>query len=175
MTRNGKSLLFTAALAAMIQFGGLAFAFADTTLLNVSYDPTRELYKEFDAAFAAKWKKDTGETVTIRTSHNGSGAQARSVIDGLPADVVLATKVVGNATHLPWIREGKARLERAQIAQACDASLRRRPMLREPHPQMPRRRPPALPLPRRHRQPALLPRPLALAAETQRAGPAGRP
>jgi sulfate transport system substrate-binding protein len=88
MTRNGKSLLFTAALAAMIQFGGLAFAFADQTLLNVSYDPTRELYKEFDAAFAAKWKKDTGETVTIRTSHNGSGAQARSVIDGLPADVV---------------------------------------------------------------------------------------
>ncbi|MGN6771709.1 MAG: sulfate ABC transporter substrate-binding protein [Rhizobiaceae bacterium] len=72
----------------MVQFGGLAFAFADTTLLNVSYDPTRELYKEFDAAFAAKWKKDTGETITIQTSHNGSGAQARSVIDGLPADVV---------------------------------------------------------------------------------------
>jgi sulfate transport system substrate-binding protein len=88
MTRNGKSLLFTAALTAMAQFGGLAIAFADTTLLNVSYDPTRELYREFDAAFAAKWKKDTGETVRIQTSHNGSGAQARSVIDGLPADVV---------------------------------------------------------------------------------------
>jgi sulfate transport system substrate-binding protein len=88
MTRNGKSLLFTAALAAMVQYGGLAFAFAETTLLNVSNDPTREIYKEFDAAFAANWKKETGETVTIRTSHGGSGAQARSVIDGLPADVV---------------------------------------------------------------------------------------
>ncbi len=66
----------------------LGFAFADTTLLNVSYDPTRELYKEFNDAFAAKWKADTGETVTIQTSHGGSGKQARAVIDGLDADVV---------------------------------------------------------------------------------------
>ena len=88
MTLNRRSLLLSAALAAIAQFGGLGFAFADVTLLNVSYDPTRELYKDFDAAFAAKWKKDTGETVTIQTSHGGSGAQARSVIDGLPADVV---------------------------------------------------------------------------------------
>ncbi|MEQ1936865.1 sulfate ABC transporter substrate-binding protein [Mesorhizobium sp. CN5-321] len=88
MTLNRRSLLLSAALAAIAQFGSLGFAFADVTLLNVSYDPTRELYKDFDAAFAAKWKKDTGETVTIQTSHNGSGAQARSVIDGLPADVV---------------------------------------------------------------------------------------
>lgn len=88
MTLNRRSLFITAALAAMVQFGAMGFAFADTTLLNVSYDPTRELYKEFDAAFAAKWKADTGETVTIQTSHNGSGAQARAVIDGLPADVV---------------------------------------------------------------------------------------
>jgi sulfate transport system substrate-binding protein len=64
-----------------------AFA-ADKTLLNVSYDPTRELYKDFNAAFAAKWKKDTGETLEIKSSHGGSGAQARSVIDGLDADVV---------------------------------------------------------------------------------------
>ncbi|HEY0123282.1 MAG TPA: sulfate ABC transporter substrate-binding protein [Rhizobium sp.] len=61
---------------------------ADKTLLNVSYDPTRELYKDFNEAFAAKWKKDTGETVNIKASHGGSGAQARSVIDGLDADVV---------------------------------------------------------------------------------------
>ena len=58
-------------------------AFADTTILNVSYDPTRELYKAYDAAFAAYWKEKTGETVTIEQSHGGSGAQARAVIDGL--------------------------------------------------------------------------------------------
>ncbi|SIQ32263.1 sulfate transport system substrate-binding protein [Rhizobium sp. RU35A] len=61
---------------------------ADTKLLNVSYDPTREFYKEFNAAFAKDWKTKTGETVTIQQSHGGSGAQARSVIDGLDADVV---------------------------------------------------------------------------------------
>ena len=61
---------------------------ADTTLLNVSYDPTRELYKAYDEAFAAYWKEKTGETVTIEQSHGGSGAQARAVIDGLAADVV---------------------------------------------------------------------------------------
>ena len=59
-----------------------------TTLLNASYDPTRELYQEFNAAFARFWKAKTGQTVTIRQSHGGSGAQARAVIDGLPADVV---------------------------------------------------------------------------------------
>ncbi len=64
------------------------FARADTTLLNVSYDPTREFYKEVNTVFAAEWKAATGETVSIRTSHGGSGKQARSVIDGLDADVV---------------------------------------------------------------------------------------
>jgi len=63
-------------------------AAADTTLLNVSYDPTRELYRDFNAAFAADWKKQTGETVKINQSHGGSGKQSRSVIDGLEADVV---------------------------------------------------------------------------------------
>jgi sulfate/thiosulfate transport system substrate-binding protein len=63
-------------------------SYADTTLLNVSYDPTRELYRAIDVAFAEQWKKDTGETVTIQQSHGGSGAQARAVIDGLKADVV---------------------------------------------------------------------------------------
>jgi sulfate/thiosulfate-binding protein len=59
-----------------------------TTLLNVSYDPTRELYKEINAAFAAYWKGKTGEILDIKQSHGGSGKQARSVIDGLQADVV---------------------------------------------------------------------------------------
>jgi sulfate/thiosulfate transport system substrate-binding protein len=57
-------------------------------LLNVSYDPTRELYAEYNPAFAAYWKAKTGDTVVVRQSHGGSGAQARSVLDGLPADVV---------------------------------------------------------------------------------------
>jgi sulfate transport system substrate-binding protein len=58
------------------------------TLLNVSYDPTRELYREFNAAFIKYWKAKTGQTVSVRQSHGGSGAQARAVIDGLDADVV---------------------------------------------------------------------------------------
>ncbi|MCX7171824.1 MAG: sulfate ABC transporter substrate-binding protein [Proteobacteria bacterium] len=63
-------------------------AHADVELLNVSYDPTRELYQDFNSAFAKYWKAKTGETVTIRQSHGGSGKQARAVIDGLDADVV---------------------------------------------------------------------------------------
>jgi sulfate/thiosulfate transport system substrate-binding protein len=58
------------------------------TILNVSYDPTRELYEDYNAAFAKYWKAKTGQDVTIKQSHGGSGAQARSVIDGLEADVV---------------------------------------------------------------------------------------
>lgn len=61
---------------------------ADSALLNVSYDPTREFYKAFNEAFAADWKAKTGETVSIKQSHGGSGKQARAVIDGLEADVV---------------------------------------------------------------------------------------
>jgi sulfate/thiosulfate-binding protein len=60
----------------------------DITLLNVSYDPTRELYADVNKAFAAQWKSKTGDTVAIKQSHGGSGKQARSVIDGLEADVV---------------------------------------------------------------------------------------
>lgn len=63
-------------------------ALAETTLLNVSYDPTREFYKEFNEVFAASWKAKTGEDVAIKQSHGGSGKQARAVIDGLDADVV---------------------------------------------------------------------------------------
>jgi sulfate/thiosulfate-binding protein len=68
-------------------WAGSALA-ADVSLLNVSYDPTRELYSEFNKAFAAAYLKQTGKSVEIRQSHNGSGASARSVIDGLQADVV---------------------------------------------------------------------------------------
>lgn len=65
-----------------------AAAAADIALLNVSYDPTRELYKAENTAFAAQWKQKTGDSVTINMSHGGSGKQARAVIDGLDADVV---------------------------------------------------------------------------------------
>src|SRR6202012_1211384 len=68
--------------------GTMSLAHADTSFLNVSYDPTRELYQEFNQAFGKKWKAETGETVTFKQSHGGSGKQARSVIDGLQADVV---------------------------------------------------------------------------------------
>ena len=61
---------------------------ANVTLLNVSYDPTRELYQDFNAAFAKQWKAKTSDIVTVRQSHGGSGKQARTVIDGLEADVV---------------------------------------------------------------------------------------
>jgi sulfate transport system substrate-binding protein len=61
---------------------------AETTLLNVSYDPTRELYQDFNKSFAKYWKAKAGEDVSVKASHGGSGAQARTVIDGLQADVV---------------------------------------------------------------------------------------
>src|SRR5438270_9225955 len=61
---------------------------APTQLLNVSYDPTRELYQEINAAFEKRWSAQTNQQITIRQSHGGSGKQARAVIDGLPADVV---------------------------------------------------------------------------------------
>lgn len=75
-------------IAAAIVAGGTVGAHAATTLLNVSYDPTRELYKEINTEFAKQWKAQTGEDITLRASHGGSGKQARSVIDGLDADVV---------------------------------------------------------------------------------------
>lgn len=89
------TLLITSLLA-----GG--HASADKTLLNVSYDPTRELYQEFNPAFSKHWQAQTGEKVTIRQSHGGSGKQARSVIDGLEADVVtlaLAGDIDAIAAH----------------------------------------------------------------------------
>ncbi|BAL25540.1 sulfate ABC transporter substrate-binding protein [Azoarcus sp. KH32C] len=77
------------ALLAVALTAGLAgFAHAETTLLNVSYDPTRELYQAYNPEFAKYWKAKTGQDVTIKQSHGGSGKQARAVIDGLEADVV---------------------------------------------------------------------------------------
>jgi sulfate/thiosulfate transport system substrate-binding protein len=81
------SLAFMA-LAGGAEAGAAQASAKPVTLLNVSYDPTRELYEDFDQHFAAYWKEKTGQTVTIRQSHGGSGKQARSVIDGLQADVV---------------------------------------------------------------------------------------
>ena len=75
-------------LAAVAAIMGATPALADTQLLNVSYDPTRELYQEFNALFSEHWKSRTGEAVTVQQSHGGSGKQARAVIDGLEADVV---------------------------------------------------------------------------------------
>src|SRR5471032_2864353 len=77
------------ALLTVLLAGTAAVSFAkDITLLNVSYDPTRELYQDYNVAFAKYWKTKTGDNVTINNSHVGSGKQARSVIDGLDADVV---------------------------------------------------------------------------------------
>ncbi len=85
LTRRKASLLLAGGMAAMA--GGRP-ARAATEILNVSYDPTRELYVDLNALFTAAWQQRTGEEVTIRTSHGGSGKQARSVIDGLDGDVV---------------------------------------------------------------------------------------
>ncbi len=89
MLRLTRRLPFTLALSvAAVAMACALPARAQTSLLNVSYDPTRELYKAINVAFQAEWEKQTGEKVTIRASHGGSGAQAHAVIDGLKADVV---------------------------------------------------------------------------------------
>jgi sulfate/thiosulfate transport system substrate-binding protein len=75
-------------LAAAVMLFAVAAEGKNITLLNVSYDPTRELYQDVNAAFAKQWKEKTGDTLRIQQSHGGSGKQARSVIDGLQADVV---------------------------------------------------------------------------------------
>lgn len=86
---------------------------ADVSLLNVSYDPTRELYVDFNRAFAAHYQKETGKSIEIRQSHGGSGKQARSVIDGLQADVVtlaLAYDIDAAADHGLLAKDWQARL-----------------------------------------------------------------
>jgi sulfate/thiosulfate-binding protein len=84
--RRSRILLLVAALAATI--AAPAAAQNKITLLNVSYDPTRELYQDINGAFAKSWQAKTGQGVTVNQSHGGSGKQARAVIDGLQADVV---------------------------------------------------------------------------------------
>ncbi len=96
------ALLASSLLAVGLAGCGTHPAAATVTLLNVSYDPTREFYDAFNAAFAAEWKRRSGETVVINQSHGGSGKQARAVIDGLAADVVtlgLAYDIDALATH----------------------------------------------------------------------------
>ena len=87
-----KKLIQLAVLAATVAAVGILAApsarAAETSLLNVSYDPTRELYQDFNQAFARQWKAKTGDDLKVKQSHGGSGKQARSVIDGLDADVV---------------------------------------------------------------------------------------
>jgi len=79
-----RTFLTLAALSALFS----STAYADSELLNVSYDPTRELYQALNDTFAKEWQAKTGEAITIQQSHGGSGKQARAVIDGLDADVV---------------------------------------------------------------------------------------
>nr|WP_295079317.1 sulfate ABC transporter substrate-binding protein [uncultured Roseateles sp.] len=88
MTTLSRRRLVNFAATGLLACAGLTQAQAQTQLLNVSYDPTREFYQEFNTAFAKQWQAKTGEALSIKQSHGGSGKQARSVIDGLQADVV---------------------------------------------------------------------------------------
>jgi sulfate/thiosulfate transport system substrate-binding protein len=83
MLKPSLALLF----ASLFWLTGISSATAQSSLLNVSYDPTRELYQEFNAAFARYYKSKTGETISVRQSHGGSGKQARAITEGLEADV----------------------------------------------------------------------------------------
>jgi sulfate/thiosulfate transport system substrate-binding protein len=103
MNRNGwlRGVALTVALGALLG-GSLAAHAKNVTLLNVSYDPTRELYVDYNKAFAKYWKAKTGDDVRVNQAHGGSGAQARGVIDGLQADIVtlaLAADIDGIATN----------------------------------------------------------------------------
>src|SRR5215207_10768353 len=88
MKTTARLLAYSALVAAIGLAGVVTARAADQTLLNVSYDPTRELYEQYNEAFAKHWLETTGNNVTIEQSHGGSGKQAQSVIDGLGADVV---------------------------------------------------------------------------------------
>lgn len=94
----------------------------DIQLLNVSYDPTRELYDQYNKAFAAHWKQETGDNVVVRQSHGGSGKQATSVINGIEADVVtlaLAYDVDAIAERWPY----RQKLDQAPAGQLCAIHL----------------------------------------------------
>jgi sulfate transport system substrate-binding protein len=87
MSKSKRSLLSIVALAVGLSAAGVAKAGAEVSLLNVSYDPTRELWRDLNASFAARYEKEKGVKVNVKQSHGGSSTQARSVIDGLDADV----------------------------------------------------------------------------------------
>ena len=107
MSLRRRTALSALAAATLAATGAPAFAQpAPVTLLNVSYDPTREFYVAFNQAFAAHWKGKTGQVVTIQQSHGGSGKQARAIIDGLAADVAtlaLAGDTDALHAHGGWI------------------------------------------------------------------------
>lgn len=109
-----KKTVLTLILAAVVLLGAGQVWGKTISLLNVSYDPTRELYKEFNDAFSKHWKEKTGDTVVVLQSHGGSGSQARAVIDGLEADVVtlaLAYDVDAIAEHAKLLaKEWQTRL-----------------------------------------------------------------
>jgi sulfate transport system substrate-binding protein len=109
-----RSFVLGAAVASLVLSGGPSRTLADTTILNVSYDPTREFYQEFNEAFAEHWKQQTGEEVTVQQSHGGAGKQARAVIDGLEAHVVtlaLAYDIDEIAARTGWFpKEWQLRL-----------------------------------------------------------------
>ena len=104
--RDFIKILLAAALAGAMTFAALPAAAQKVQLLNVSYDPTRELYAEFNQAFAKYWKARSGQDVSVRQSHGGSGKQARSIIDGLDADVAtlaLAGDTDALVNHGGWL------------------------------------------------------------------------
>jgi sulfate transport system substrate-binding protein len=96
--------------ATLVALLALAQTAQASTILNVSYDPTREFYTEYNALFAAYWKKKTGDDLTVQQSHGGSGSQARAVIEGLEADVVTLLR------HRRDLEEGQA--DRARLGHA---------------------------------------------------------
>src|SRR3954464_15547629 len=97
---SSRSLVRSLVLAAFAS-AGIAAQAAPVTLLNVSYDVTREFYKDYDAAFVAHWKATTGEALVVNQSHGGSSKQARSVVDGLEADVI----TMNQATDIDLLAE----------------------------------------------------------------------
>lgn len=111
--RAAAAAAVAAAIAAAACVAGCGRGGGGTTLLNVSYDPTREFYQAYNAMFAEHWRAETGEEIAIEQSHGGSGKQARSVIDGLPADVVTLAlaydvdAIADNAKLLPADWQGR--------------------------------------------------------------------
>lgn len=93
----------------------------DIQLLNVSYDPTRELYDQYNKAFAAHWKQETGDNVVVRQSHGGSGKQATSVINGIEADVV--TLALAYDVDAIAERTASTKLDQAPAGQLCAIHL----------------------------------------------------